>query len=293
MAQTWDDTLRASGYRVTPQRQLVLEAVTKLEHATPEEIFADIHQTARGVNVSTVYRTLETLTEQEFERAAEHTLDAYDRESGKLVKKVALSERPSNIAEIECFMGTRILNMSWRGLCVPLLAVLFSRAEAQAATVTVHVGPGGSMTFSPDYVAIALGDNFFLRGRYQDAAVQYELALSLAPGRPDILIRLERLRPFLAPVVIVDPFPPPVFFSTLMSSLERGISNSWAFLSSFKASSNRRTFFKYELYHWWAVAYSGFRLIARLYSISASPHRHEYWFIKPSDACASASESSS
>ncbi len=61
MAQAWDDTLRASGYRVTPQRQLVLEAVTKLEHATPEEIFADIRQTARGVNVSTVYRTLELL----------------------------------------------------------------------------------------------------------------------------------------------------------------------------------------------------------------------------------------
>jgi Fur family transcriptional regulator, ferric uptake regulator len=61
MAQAWDDTLRASGYRVTPQRQLVLEAVTELEHATPEEIFASIRQTARGVNVSTVYRTLELL----------------------------------------------------------------------------------------------------------------------------------------------------------------------------------------------------------------------------------------
>ena len=61
MSQTWDDTLRASGYRVTPQRQLVLEAVTRLEHATPEEIFADVRQTARGVNVSTVYRTLELL----------------------------------------------------------------------------------------------------------------------------------------------------------------------------------------------------------------------------------------
>ena len=47
--------------RVTPQRQLVLEAVTKLEHATPEEIFACIRQTARGMNVSTVYRTLELL----------------------------------------------------------------------------------------------------------------------------------------------------------------------------------------------------------------------------------------
>ena len=61
MSQTWDDTLRASGYRVTPQRQLVLEAVTRLEHATPEEIYAEVKQTVVGVNVSTVYRTLELL----------------------------------------------------------------------------------------------------------------------------------------------------------------------------------------------------------------------------------------
>ena len=61
MSQTWDDTLRASGFRVTPQRQLVLEAVARLEHATPEDIYAEVRQTARGVNVSTVYRTLELL----------------------------------------------------------------------------------------------------------------------------------------------------------------------------------------------------------------------------------------
>ena len=61
MAQEWDDTLRASGYRVTPQRQLVLEAVSRLEHATPEEIYAAVRATARGVNVSTIYRTLELL----------------------------------------------------------------------------------------------------------------------------------------------------------------------------------------------------------------------------------------
>jgi Fur family transcriptional regulator, ferric uptake regulator len=61
MSQTWDAALRAGGYRVTPQRQLVLEAVTRLHHASPEEIFAEVHQTARGVNVSTIYRTLELL----------------------------------------------------------------------------------------------------------------------------------------------------------------------------------------------------------------------------------------
>ena len=57
----WDEQLRARGYRVTPQRQLVLEAVARLDHATPEEIFAQVQQTARGVNVSTIYRTLELL----------------------------------------------------------------------------------------------------------------------------------------------------------------------------------------------------------------------------------------
>jgi Fur family ferric uptake transcriptional regulator len=39
----------------------VLEAVTKLNHASPEDIFAEVHQKARGVNVSTIYRTLELL----------------------------------------------------------------------------------------------------------------------------------------------------------------------------------------------------------------------------------------
>ena len=61
MAQAWDKELRARGYRVTPQRQLVLEAVAKLEHASPEEIWADVQQTASGVNISTIYRTLELL----------------------------------------------------------------------------------------------------------------------------------------------------------------------------------------------------------------------------------------
>jgi Fur family ferric uptake transcriptional regulator len=55
------DELRAQGYRLTPQRQLVLEAVTRLGHATPEEVAEAVQQTAHGVNISTVYRTLELL----------------------------------------------------------------------------------------------------------------------------------------------------------------------------------------------------------------------------------------
>jgi len=59
----WQADLRARGYRLTPQRQLVLEAVGAIGHATPEEIATQVWRTASGVNISTVYRTLELLEE--------------------------------------------------------------------------------------------------------------------------------------------------------------------------------------------------------------------------------------
>ena len=55
--------LRGQGYRLTPQRQLVLRAVEKLGHATPDEVLAEVHAQSSAVNVSTVYRTLEVLEE--------------------------------------------------------------------------------------------------------------------------------------------------------------------------------------------------------------------------------------
>lgn len=61
--QEWHRELRARGYRLTPQRQLVLEAVSQLGHATPEAIAEQVQSTAQGVNISTVYRTLELLEE--------------------------------------------------------------------------------------------------------------------------------------------------------------------------------------------------------------------------------------
>src|SRR5262249_23507494 len=59
--RAWDEELRSRGYRVTPQRQLVLEAVARLGHATPEDIASSVQRTVKGVNISTIYRTLELL----------------------------------------------------------------------------------------------------------------------------------------------------------------------------------------------------------------------------------------
>jgi Fur family transcriptional regulator, ferric uptake regulator len=54
-------TLHRRGLRITPQRQLVLDAVAELGHATPEAICTRVQETAPAVNITTVYRTLDLL----------------------------------------------------------------------------------------------------------------------------------------------------------------------------------------------------------------------------------------
>jgi Fur family transcriptional regulator, ferric uptake regulator len=61
VADSLADKLRQSGHRLTPQRELILRAVQKLGHATPDEVLAEVRTQSAAVNVSTIYRTLEVL----------------------------------------------------------------------------------------------------------------------------------------------------------------------------------------------------------------------------------------
>ena len=61
MTDHWQERLRAGGYRLTQQRELVLSAVDTLGHGTPDEILHEVQQHAASVNISTIYRTLELL----------------------------------------------------------------------------------------------------------------------------------------------------------------------------------------------------------------------------------------
>jgi Fur family transcriptional regulator, ferric uptake regulator len=67
--------LRARGLRVTAQREHVFDAVRRLGHATPEQI----SEAVPGVDVTTVYRTLELLEELELVKHAHlgHGAPAY------------------------------------------------------------------------------------------------------------------------------------------------------------------------------------------------------------------------
>src|ERR1700755_1436430 len=66
----WRERLREKGYRLTPQRELILQAVEQLEPATPDEVLAEVRRHSTAVNASTVYRTLEVLEELELVRHA-------------------------------------------------------------------------------------------------------------------------------------------------------------------------------------------------------------------------------
>ena len=56
------ERLREKGYRLTPQRLMILSAIENSdEHISAEEIYAQVAAKYPHVNISTVYRTLELL----------------------------------------------------------------------------------------------------------------------------------------------------------------------------------------------------------------------------------------
>src|SRR5688500_12113089 len=57
----WQQLLREKGYRLTPQRELVLQAGDSLGHATPDEVLVKVREQSAAINISTVYRSLELL----------------------------------------------------------------------------------------------------------------------------------------------------------------------------------------------------------------------------------------
>ncbi len=65
-APTYDfaSQLRSQGYRLTPQRHLILEAVRQARrHVTPEQVYETVHRHNPAISRATIYRTLAFLCE--------------------------------------------------------------------------------------------------------------------------------------------------------------------------------------------------------------------------------------
>ena len=58
-------SLRNSGCRITPQREMIIEAVAHAAgHASAEQVYAQVRERTKAVNLATVYRTLDLLVEK-------------------------------------------------------------------------------------------------------------------------------------------------------------------------------------------------------------------------------------
>jgi Fur family ferric uptake transcriptional regulator len=58
------DRLHAQGYRLTPQRHLILDIVRQTKaHITPEQIYESVQQQNPAISRATIYRTLDFLCE--------------------------------------------------------------------------------------------------------------------------------------------------------------------------------------------------------------------------------------
>ena len=62
---TFIEALRQRGYRITPQREMVIEVIAHSgRHMTAEEVFGEVQTRSRAVNIATIYRTLDLLVEE-------------------------------------------------------------------------------------------------------------------------------------------------------------------------------------------------------------------------------------
>lgn len=65
MEQSYTEALRARGYRMTPQREMIIETILQAKrHMTAEEIMTELRKRTQVINIATVYRTLELLVEE-------------------------------------------------------------------------------------------------------------------------------------------------------------------------------------------------------------------------------------
>ena len=63
--QTFIDTLRSRGFRITPQREMIVEAIAHGgHHIDAEAVYSQVQERTRAINIATVYRTLDLLVEQ-------------------------------------------------------------------------------------------------------------------------------------------------------------------------------------------------------------------------------------
>ena len=121
--------IRESGHRMTPQRQIVLDAVCSFNrHATAAEVLERVHEIAPAINQATVYRTLNFLTEI-------HLLFS-GTINGQTIYEIAAQTQHHHLVCRKCGHIEALSNQSLADLGQQIMAKYHFLAEIEHWTIT-------------------------------------------------------------------------------------------------------------------------------------------------------------
>lgn len=108
--------LRASGYRLTPQRQLILDAVCTLSgHVTAESVYEQVQHKTTALNLSTVYRNLQFLNERDI-------LTVTHLGAGKLGYELAADDHHHHLQCEQCGQSIAVNHNALHDFCEQMVA---------------------------------------------------------------------------------------------------------------------------------------------------------------------------
>jgi len=106
--------MRRRGFRVTPQRQIILDAICEGGgHTTFDEIFARVQAKSEAVNRATVYRTLTFLTDLRLVTAA-------DVGDGHMVYEIAGDTPHHHLVCLDCRQVSQVSHDTVKALFAKL-----------------------------------------------------------------------------------------------------------------------------------------------------------------------------
>ena len=117
------DTLKEVGYRLTPQRVMILSAIASNRgHITAEEIHEKVKQTYPYIDIATVYRTLQMLKRLRL-------VMEIDLGSGSSQYELTRADRHHHMVCRECH---RTINIDHRRFLEPVRTALLEEFEFEA-----------------------------------------------------------------------------------------------------------------------------------------------------------------
>ncbi len=109
------DQLRSQGYRLTPQRQMILDVVRRAgDHVTPEQVYETVHRQNPAISRATIYRTLDFLCEIRLVVAMQWGGQSYFEIAGETPHHHVICRTCGAVEELDSRLVETFVERVWR-----------------------------------------------------------------------------------------------------------------------------------------------------------------------------------